>query len=271
MILSLKKKELNAIRQQAERIAVAAGIKIHHTVKKIAVLVHKERQDVATKMDMETERFIKRELHTLYPEHLFFAEESATSINSDIPTWVIDPIDGTKEFIRDMPIFCTTFCLSYKNEILVSVIYNPRTNELFSAAKGCGAYKNGKKVKISMQTDIRECTLFFRLPDYKVDELKMDQVLIVFKRLAKVAYRVRGALNQNLALCWVGMGGYDGYINLIRSDNPWDYAPGSLFFEEAGGKLHLLGGRKFGGNQLARHYIAANHELVEKLLPLIGK
>ena len=256
--------KLQRIRKHAENIALAAGEQIHRSLADLAVVVQKERMDVATTTDLRTENFIKEKLHSFFPDHAFYAEESGGVIDPNIPTWIIDPIDGTKEFIRDIPIFCTTFCLTLRGEILVSVVHNPRTGELFSAAKGEGAYKNGNRVHVTTETDIAKTHLYFRFPDY-MEEARMNEILNGFRSLAKAAYRVRGVINQNIGLCWVGMGGYDGYVNIVRSDNPWDYAPGSLFLEEAGGTLHLLSGKELDYKRADRRYIAANKVLCEKI------
>lgn len=266
----MTKDQLDRIRKHAENIAFAAGEQINRTANSLDIVVQKERMDVATVADIRTEDFIKSKLHTFFPDHEFYAEEAGGEIDSHIPTWIIDPIDGTKEFVRDIPIFCTTFCLTLENEFLVSVVYNPRTKELFSAARGCGAYKDGKKVNVTKEGDIAKAHLFFRLPDYSNGD-RISYILSVFEKLVHAAYRVRGVVNQNIALCWVGMGGYDGYVNVSRSDNPWDYAAGSLFLEEAGGLLQLLTSKNLDVANVERTYIAANPVLCDRLKKTIVK
>lgn len=262
--------ELNEYRRIVEKIALEAGDKVRHDSESIAVAVQKERLDLATRTDLLLENLIKDRLHSQFPTHSFYAEESGGHVDPNVYTWIIDPLDGTKEFVRDIPIFCITFCLVYGGNVLVSVVYNPRTHELFSAAKGSGAFKNGERVHVLQERSLDKTNLFFRLPDYK-EKKNIKYILEIFEKLALSCYRVRGAVNQNIALCWVGMGGYDGFVNVARSDNSWDYAPGTLFLEEAGGKLLLIEGKMIDASGADRKYIAANPDLANKLRDLIAK
>ncbi|MDD5022699.1 MAG: inositol monophosphatase family protein [Candidatus ainarchaeum sp.] len=218
----------------------------------------KNKQDYVTGIDLETEKFIKREIGKKFPEHNILAEESGEGNNNSEYLWIIGPLDGTTNFIHKIPIFAISIALEYKKEIITGVIYNPITDELFYAEKGKGAYLNGKGLKIKNNKKIENWFLAWCYPDSKRNEKPVKKIWELFY---PECLRVTKLGSAAIELAYVADNRVDGYLSIGLKK--WDYSAGELIVQEAGGVLLK---EQFLGEKL---FIASSKENAQKIKELI--
>ena len=195
----------------------------------------KPDQTPVTQADREAERAIRDILGQAFPDWGFLGEEFGEAGATDI-RWIIDPIDGTKNFVRGIPIWAVLIALEEKGEVTTGVVYNPVSAELFTARRGDGAFLNGERIRVSDRDDLKDATVLhagLRL-------LREAGHWEGFMRLVDAGYRTRG------------FGDYYGYGLLAQGKaeiyvevdlKPWDIAPVKILVEEAGGRLTDFSGR----------------------------
>lgn len=190
----------------------------------------KDGAGIVTEADIESEKILIKELSQVVPEADFFAEESGISGNGDY-RWVIDPLDGTTNFSRGLPHFCISVALTYKNEPIFAMIYQPILNETFWAERGKGAWLNGKKIQVAKPDSFEKSILLVSLPYQGVKrESFWNKVFSVLPK--PYSFRHLGAAALDLA--YVACGRFDGVF--FAGLEWWDYAAGDLIIREAGGK-----------------------------------
>jgi len=178
--------------------------------------------DFVTNSDLKTEKIIIDELTKGRPEYSVISEENGVKNNNDKKnTWIIDPIDGTVNFLHGVPHFATSIALKHENEIVSGLIFDPIKDEMFYAEKNNGAFLNNKRIKVSKKNNLREC-LF--ATSGKI-ERKME-----------FSYRKSGSAALDMA--YVACGRYDGYFQ--KNLHLWDIAAGLILVEEAGGMINKI-------------------------------
>lgn len=198
--------------------------------------------DFVTAVDTASERSIINFLQEKYPEHSIFAEESGKSQNHSDFQWLIDPLDGTKNYIHSFPVFSVSIGLRYKNSILTGVVYAPMFDELFTAIKGKGAFLNENPIQVSTSKEMPGCLLATGFPHGQKDYL--DVYLKTFRELFLQVSAVRRAGSAAIDLAYTACGRFDGFWEFKL--NPWDVGAGILLVEEAGGIISdPLGGNNF--------------------------
>ena len=195
-----------------------------------------------------------------YPEDGILSEESANVSSSSGFRWIIDPIDGTHNFIHHIEIFGTSCALEFKGEVLLGVIYMPWTNQLYIAQKGKGAYCNGKRITVSKRS-LRQSTVIY---DSSL-HLNRKQMLKGLDRLVDKIFNVRMFGSTVRSLTYLAEGKAEAEIEF--NDKVWDFAAGLLLVEEAGGKSTDFKGRPW--NTKAHGYIASNGIVHKELLKII--
>lgn len=198
----------------------------------------KQAFDFVTHIDKETEQLIVKTIKERFPNHSFLAEESTKEINEDRYLWIIDPLDGTTNYIHSYPVFSVSIALEYKKEIIIGVIFDPLRNELFTAEKGNGAFLNGQPVKVSETTELKDSLVTTGFPFRKKDFI--DSYLMLFKHIFHKVSDIRRAGSAALDLAYVACGRCEGFFEIGLS--PWDMAAGSLIIGEAGGIVTDFGG-----------------------------
>lgn len=189
--------------------------------------------DIVTEADKESEKTIISIIKKEFPEHQIIAEESGFHKSESNYRWIIDPLDGTFNYIRGFPEFAISIGLQKDKESIVGVIYNPITNEMYYSEKGEGAYLNKKKISVSKRDKLIESILNTGFGYNRGEE--MDAHLAVFKEVAKNSTYILSRGSAALDMASVASGKIDGYWEL--SIKPWDIAAGKLIVEEAGGKV----------------------------------
>jgi myo-inositol-1(or 4)-monophosphatase len=224
---------------------------------------YKGHIDLVTRVDRESEALITSAIRERFPDHGILAEEGARQDTSTEFTWIIDPLDGTTNYVHSFPLYCVSIGVARGNEPVVGVIYAPYTNELFCAESGRGATLNGRPIRVTGTTTLSEglyCTGFacMRQPE-KPDNLGN------FIRFLRVCQGVRRGGSAALELAYVAAGRLEGFWELSLS--PWDVAAGAVLVREAGGRVTDMQG---GDDYLhGRTVLATNGHLHQEMLSML--
>jgi myo-inositol-1(or 4)-monophosphatase len=193
-------------------------------------VAEKGAKDFVTNIDKSCEQTIMDILHTAYPTHGFLSEEIG-EVAGDEFQWIIDPLDGTTNFIHGLPQFSVSIALRIDTTIKHAVIYDPLKEDLFTASRGEGAQKNNRRMRVSQQKSLAKCLLGtgfpFRSPKYR------EQYFNMLKAIAKLSVGIRRAGSAALDLAYVAAGQLDGFWEFDLG--AWDIAAGSLLIRESGG------------------------------------
>jgi len=223
----------------AIRAARAAGdliVREMDRVSDISVDI-KGKNDFVTEVDTQAEHTIINTIKQSYPEHAFLCEESGASGESDF-LWIIDPLDGTTNFLHGFPHYAVSIALQHKGRLDQAVIYDPLKQELFTASKGKGAQLNNKKIRVSGHKTLDGALLGTGFPFG--DTHNIDEFINSFKSLSPKTAGVRRAGAASLDLAYVACGRLDGFWEFGLK--PWDIAAGALIVQEAGGLLSDMRG-----------------------------
>jgi len=219
--------------------------------------------DPVSEVDKLCEKAISQILLDAFPDHDLLTEESVFKGKGSPFKWVIDPMDGTTNYIHGFPFFCTSIGLEIDGEMRFGVVYDPLFNELFQAEIGKGAFLNGKRISVSSNKDMDRSFLTTGFP-YDVRE-HADFYLRFFRQFVTKSVAIRRPGSAALDLCYVAAGRCDGYWELrIHS---WDVAAGSLMVKEAGGEVTDFKGRPF--SIYAEEIIASNSLIHQEMLQVI--
>lgn len=226
----------------------------------------KSHNDFVTEVDQAAEEAIIDTLLQAYPGHAILAEESGRSRgakDSDY-LWIIDPLDGTTNFIHGMPYYAVSIALAFKGQVQQAVVYDPARNDLFYASKGRGAYLNDKRIRVSKRTRMLESLIGTGFPFRKGDNFQ--RYLKMFEDVMQVCAGLRRPGAAALDLCYVAAGFYDGFFETGLS--PWDIAAGSLMITEAGG---LIGNFTGEADYLyQREVVAGNPKIYGQLVQILA-
>ena len=253
----------------AIKAARAAGAIINRAALDVEAVRVSQKQvnDFVTEIDQASERIIIETLLTAYPDHGILAEEFGSqhgNPNAD-HIWIIDPLDGTTNFIHGFPVYCVSIALQVRGKLEQAVIYDPTRNDLFTATKGRGAYMNERRIRVSKRVRLNECLIFTGFPFRPEDDFNKYLRLMgdVMQRTAGL--RRPGAAALDLA--YVAAGFSDGFFELGLQ--PWDMAAGALLVTEAGG---LVGNFTGDANYLEhKECMAASPRIYAQLVPLLHK
>jgi myo-inositol-1(or 4)-monophosphatase len=191
----------------------------------------KAQNDFVSEVDRAAEAAIIQVLREAYPQHSILAEESGTLDNKSEYQWIIDPLDGTTNFLHGFPQYCVSIALAVKGVVQHGVIFDPVRNDLFTASKGAGAFLNDRRIRVSKTINMKDALLGTGFP-YK-EFVHFDKYLAVFKEMTQKSAGVRRPGAAALDLAYVACGRFDGFWEMGL--NPWDVAAGGLLVLEAGG------------------------------------
>ncbi|MBP9654494.1 MAG: inositol monophosphatase [Rhodocyclaceae bacterium] len=223
----------------------------------------KRDKDFVTEVDKAAEEAIIGVLHEAYPDHAILAEESGASGDSE-HVWIIDPLDGTTNFIHGFPQYCISIAQTQKGVLQHAVIYDPNRNELFTASKGAGAYLNERRIRVSKRAKLNEVLVGTGFPFRYFEHV--DAYLGIFRDMMHKTAGVRRPGAAALDLAWVAAGRIDGFWELGLS--PWDMAAGALLITEAGGLVGDLAGEQ---NYLETgNIVGGNPKVFAQLLQIIA-
>ncbi|KAK2580889.1 hypothetical protein KPH14_005959 [Odynerus spinipes] len=234
--------------------------------------------DLVTEYDKKIEDIIIGKLKRTFPGHRFIAEESTGETLpelTDDPTWIIDPIDGTTNFIHGFPHTCVVIGLAVRKEMVLGIVYNPVLEQLFTARKGRGAFLNGRPIKVSKVQDISKALFCIEAGYMKIDDLREKTVERV-QAVARQAQGIRTLGVAALTLCYVALGTVEAYYIEGPGISTWDIAAASLIITEAGGvvvdrvtgeKIDIMKPRAIGAcnEKIAKEYVRIIREADEKV------
>ncbi len=188
--------------------------------------------DYVTAADKKADKTLREELAKARPTYTFLTEESGLTQGSDPDhRFIIDPIDGTANFMHAVPVFAITMALEKKGELIAAVTYNPISDELYHAEKGQGAFLNNKRLRVAARTDIHETLVCYEVPHRGGQQHGLSRAELAV--LQGKAIGLRGFGSAAMSLAWLAAGRLDAVI--IRNINAWDVAAGMLLVREAGG------------------------------------
>lgn len=224
----------------AVRAARAAGNIIVRYAKRVdeLTITTKEQNDFVSEVDREAEDKIIQVLRKAFPNHGILAEESGESGSGDEYQWIIDPLDGTTNFLHGFPQFAVSIALKHKGRLDQAVVYDPVSQELYTASRGAGAMLNDRRIRVTKQTTLTGALLGTGFPFKQPEHL--DAYLQMFKALHPETAGIRRAGSAALDLAYVAAGRLDGFWEIGL--NPWDMAAGVLLVREAGGLVGDFGG-----------------------------
>ena len=234
-------------------------------------IFQKHKNDFVTNVDKECEYEIKNILFKAYPKHIILAEESTTKEElasilscSKGYTWVVDPIDGTTNFIHDFPFYSISIALLLNGKVCQAVVYDPHRDELFIASEGRGSFLNSKRIRVSTHEELKASLITTGFPTRTINHFDFYNSKI--PKLINNDVTLRRTGSAALDLCYVAAGRVDGFFE--KGLQAWDIAAGSLIVREAGGYVSDLDSKD--NYLLNGEVIASNPKLFPSILKLIN-
>lgn len=237
----------------------ASKVLMHYYGKKESVKVKPNKTFVA-EADVKTNDTIIKTIKKKFPMHSILSEESGFEDNKSDYKWVLDPLDGTHNFIHGIPIFGTSIALEHKNEVILGVLHFPLLRITAIAEKGKGAFLNGKRIRVSNKKNLDHSFILVEF-SYSNRREKTD----FLEKLIHKTIDIRNFGSAIYDLILVACGKCDGWV--ILSTNEWDIAAGFLIVEEAGGKITDLQGKKYNIHQ--HQFVVSNGKLHNELLKYV--
>ncbi|MBM4197569.1 MAG: inositol monophosphatase [Gammaproteobacteria bacterium] len=197
----------------------------------------KARNEFVTQVDLTAETAIIESIRERYPDHGFLAEESGRQGGGDEYVWIVDPLDGTTNFVHGFPVFSVSLALQVRGQIEVGVVYDPCRQELFTATRGGGAQLDGRRIRVSGRPGLEGALIGTGFP-YRSNTVWLDRYLKMLRAVMEETAGVRRPGSAALDLCYVAAGRLDAFWEFGLS--PWDMAAGTLMIREAGGVVASL-------------------------------
>ena len=252
----------------AIKAARAAGSIINRAALDLEVLKvgTKGPNDYVSEVDRAAEQAIIQILLEAYPGHAILAEESGREHGAKHSeyTWIIDPLDGTTNFLHGFPVYAVSIALAHRNVVQQAVVYDPTRNDLFFSSRGRGAFLNDRRLRVSKRTRLADALIGTGFPFRKGDNFK--RYVKMFEEVMQSCAGLRRPGAAALDLCYVAAGYYDGFFE--TGLNPWDIAAGSLLITEAGGLIgNFTGEADF---LFQREVVAGNPKVYGQLVSILA-
>lgn len=222
------------LRKLAEQLVSQAGRYLLQQQSSTNILQYKDRQDICTTADLEAEAIIIKGIRNKFSNHNIISEEAGRQGEKSPYTWIIDPLDGTKEYIRGVPLYNSAIALEFNDKLVAAAIYRPYSNELYSASLGDGAFLNHQAIHVSVQTSLADSFVYCYLPSFQRNAALYPKAWSQLQEIGQHVYRIRSLADENTALCWLARGGHEAYLNLGNPPKWHDISPGLLIAQEAG-------------------------------------
>lgn len=265
-IKDLPKSKLNKCLKDAERIAIKAGkysLKYFGCPKKVS---KKGKTDLFTEVDLKNEKKIKEYLLKCYPKFGFYGEESKDNTSKKF-TWIVDPIDGTSNFIHGYPFYCISIGLAYKGIPILGVVYAPLTDTVYKAHIKSKAYKNDKVIKVSSSNKLIESLIITGFYyNASVDDDFLHDRMVDFANMVKSTLALRRDGSAALDICMVAEGAADGFFEYGLS--PWDICAGSIILKQAGGMVTGINMKEYDIFS-KEQYIASNKKIHKEMVKVL--
>ncbi len=252
---------MHAMLNTAVKAARLAGKIINQGANNLGLLTVRAKRDndFVSEIDHKAEQAIIDTLLTAYPKHAILAEESGITGESEYQ-WVIDPLDGTTNFLHGFPQYAISIALLHKGQLDQAVVYDPVRNDLYTASKGRGAFLNERRIRVSKREHLRDALVGTGFP-YR-DFTHLDAYTGMFRDLVQKCSGLRRPGSASLDLAWLAAGHTDGFFEIGLA--PWDIAAGCLLIQEAGGIVaDFTGEATF---LQSGHVVAGNPKIFVQLL-----
>ncbi len=258
-------KNMHAMLNTAVKAARRAGGIINRASHDLSLLTVriKRDNDFVSEVDHKAEQAIIDTLLTAYPKHAILAEESGVTGQSEYQ-WIIDPLDGTTNFLHGFPQYAVSIALLHKGQLDQAVVYDPVRNDLFTASRGSGAFLNERRIRVSKRERLQDALVGTGFP-YR-DFTHLDAYTGMFRDLVQKCSGLRRPGSASLDLAWLAAGRTDGFFELGLS--PWDIAAGCLLVQEAGGLVSDFTGES--GYLDHGHVVAGNPKVFAQLLQALA-
>jgi myo-inositol-1(or 4)-monophosphatase len=263
----LSQEKLSVLLEETQGIAkkVGAFIRKERQHFDIGKIEHKGFNDLVSYVDKEAEKQIVESLAEILPEAGFITEEGTNTTLAEVYNWVIDPLDGTTNFIHGVPFFAVSIALMEKSELILGVVYEVNRHECFYAMKGGGAFCNDTKIKVSAAPTLSASLIATGFPYYNFDLI--DRYLSSMKSLMEKTHGLRRMGSAAVDLCYVAAGRTEGFFEYNL--NSYDVAAGALIVQEAGGIVtDFLGGVEF---VFGRRIVASNGSIHMEFLAALSE
>ncbi|XP_067887779.1 inositol monophosphatase 1 [Heterodontus francisci] len=253
--------------QDCMEVAVAVARKAGAVIcdalrKEQTVQIKSSPADLVTETDQNVEKMIICTLKEKFPSHSFIGEESvadgAASVLTDNPTWIIDPIDGTTNFVHRFPFVAVSIGFSVNKQSEIGVVYSCVEDKMFTARRGQGAFCNGEQLKVSRQEDIRKALIVTELGSNRTPEILKTVLSNMEKLISIPSHGIRALGTAAVNMCMVATGGADAYYEM--GIHCWDMAAATLIVTEAGGVVLDISGGPF--DLMSRRVIAASSKAI---------
>ncbi|AWW30510.1 inositol monophosphatase [Echinicola strongylocentroti] len=259
--------ELNELLDNTIAIAKEAGAFIRKERQRFDLkkVEHKGFNDLVSYVDKEAEKIVVSGLQAILPEAGFITEEGTINKEGELYNWIVDPLDGTTNFVHGVPVFSVSIALMKEEEIILGVVYEVNNNECFYATKGGGAFCNDTAINVSPTKDMAGSLIATGFPYSAFDEV--DKYLALLKDIIQHSHGIRRMGSAAVDLCYVAAGRMDGYFEYNL--NSYDVAGGVIILQEAGGKVSDFKG---GDNYIfGRELVGSNEKTHGELLEMVRK
>ena len=254
--------------EDAKRIGIEAiysGARVlRNHFGRIAQINQKGAFDLVTEADTESEKQIMETILKAFPDHAILAEESGVNKGTAEYKWLIDPLDGTTNYVHQLPLFTIAIALAVRDKIELGLILNPMDGELYSAIAGKGAELNGKPIKVSSNASVSNSLLVTGFP-YDFNEI-VEPAMKRFSVFQQASQGVRRLGSAALDLCYVACGRFDGFWE--QNLKPWDKAAGAIIATEAGAVITDFSNQPFSINQ--KEILVSNGKIHQEMLSLLN-
>lgn len=245
----------------AIKIAKQSGKILLKHYGKVKFVKSKDNQSYVSNVDLESEKYIISSIRKKFPDHEIISEEAGKLNKISDYTWFIDPLDGTHNYISNIPMFGVSIGLAHKGKVILGVINLPYFNELYVAEKRKGSFLNGKRLKVSNKKDLKKSFILTEL----VLRYKPEEKIRVLKKLEGNVYDIRALGSAVYGYTNLAKGNVEAYMTIYTYS--WDVAAGALIVEEAGGKVTDFNGNKW--NPKRGKFISSNKKIHDKLLKIL--
>ncbi len=253
--------------QTAKTAARDAGkiLRAHFGKVDVTDIRKKSANDFISFVDESSEIKIIEIIRSKFPDHEILAEESGSSAIKSPYRWIIDPLDGTTNYLHSIPVFSVSIAVEHNDEIVTAVVYNPLTNEMYWAEKGKGTFCNDQKIHVSTTSTLNESFIATGFP-FKAKHM-LDDYMHAFRSIFDHAIGARRLGSAAIDMAYVAAGKFDGFWELGLK--PWDMAAGALLITEAGGKITDFWDKP---NYMNSSYVlASNNKIHDNLGTIIRK
>ncbi len=227
-------------------------------------ITEKGSHNYVTYVDTTSETMLIKGLSEILPEAAFITEENTVEQEDKQYKWIIDPLDGTTNFIHSVPLFCISIALMKNSEVIIGVIYEPNLKECFYAWKGSKAYLNGKEIKVSETSNLNNSLLATGFPYSDYDNF--DEYMKILEWMIVNTRGIRRLGSAAIDMCYVACGRFDGFYEYGLG--AWDVAAGVIIVKQAGGKITDFSGKK--NYIFGKEIIATNDLIMDELIGMFG-